>query len=362
MYRLCEGLRAHGEFEPFAALPREEPYWDRFVALLGEDHCLEIPHRKFSLGALLRLIRFARKQGIRIVHSHGKGAATLTRPMVLASLGGMRGVHTAHGVHIGTYGPLAMLLYRAYENATARLGCHALIYVSESEKAKAMAVGLWRGLEHRVIPNGVLPGVDLSAMSATDRAAWVLARRGELGLPAQAFLVATISRFDVQKNMACAFAIAERLPQLTFVWIGDGEERPALEHKAKDAGLANIVCTGFQPQASAYLPACDAYLSTSRWEGLPLAVLEAMANGLPIVASDVTGNRDILSLSDRLYAFPLENPGLAVEHLLRLAQDRSTHESAREASLQLHARHFSLQVMLKQTEAVYGLVAGRTGA
>jgi glycosyltransferase involved in cell wall biosynthesis len=355
MYRLCEGL-IRREHRVFAALPKEEPYWNLFTRLIGEDSCFEIPHRKFTLEALVRLNRFASAHDIKLVHSHGKGAATFGRPLSMLSFGRIQGVHTAHGIHTGRYNQTALALYRLYENVTARLGTHHIIYVSDSERDKAQATGLWLETDSSVIFNGVLPGIDLRHLDSQQQLSFVSDRRNELGLPQDRFLVVTISRFDHQKNMLLAYQIAQRLPNMTFVWVGDGTDREPLQRRAAAEGVNNIVFVGFQRNTQRYLAVCDAYLSTSRWEGLPLAVLEAMANGVPIVASDVVGNRDILKLSNKFLGFPLDYPQQALEHLQMLSDDVEFRRRAAAACIEQHHRHFDLESMIDRTVSVYAKV------
>jgi glycosyltransferase involved in cell wall biosynthesis len=352
MFRLCEGLLKHG-IRVFVALPKEEPYWEKFVSLLGEKSCFEIPHRKFAIGPAARLLRWVSYNKIQLVHSHGKGAATYARLLAMLNMGRLNGVHTAHGIHVGQYGPVSLFLYRIYENVTASVGTQHVIFVSESERAKANEIGLWLKKDCSVIFNGVNPGVDLRQLANDERVRFVRQRRTALGLPQDRFLVVTISRFDLPKNMSLAYRIAKALPELTFVWIGDGDDRGPLQKKAAEEGTSNIVFVGFRHNPQDYLAACDAYLSTSIWEGLPLAVLEAMANGLPLVASNVVGNRDILALSEKLMGYPLDEPEIAIQQLQQLASSECLRQEIAGEVIELHRRYFSLGTMIRKTIEVY---------
>ena len=107
VYRLIDILTP--EIEAFVACPKDYPYWDRYQKLLGSDHMIEIPHRKFAVLRLVYLLRYVRCKGIELIHSHGKGAGAYGR--ILAFLTRKPCVHTFHGVHIGKYSEVSKRLY-----------------------------------------------------------------------------------------------------------------------------------------------------------------------------------------------------------------------------------------------------------
>jgi hypothetical protein len=103
------------------------------------------------------------------------------------------------------------------------------------------------------------------------------------------FTVFTLGRICYQKNPTLFNQIAEALPEVQFVWIGDGELRDELKSK-------NIKITGWADRRTAihYAVNADVFLLTSRWEGLPISLLEAMYMSKLCVVSDVIGNRDVI--------------------------------------------------------------------
>ena len=104
------------------------------------------------------------------------------------------------------------------------------------------------------------------------------------------FTVFTLGRISYQKNPVLFNQIAEKMPDVNFVWIGDGELREELK-------APNISITGWvnREQALAYSIPCDAFLLTSLWEGLPLSLLEAMYMKKVCIVSDVIGNHDVIT-------------------------------------------------------------------
>ena len=112
--------------------------------------------------------------------------------------------------------------------------------------------------------------------------------------------VGEISR---RKNQIFLVNALKLLPNATLTLVGDGDERRSLESFAKKNGLSDrLKITGFTSEKQAYFESTDIYVSASSIEGLPFNIMEAMCFGLPIVASDIKGQRDLLP-SDCLYEY-----------------------------------------------------------
>ena len=105
----------------------------------------------------------------------------------------------------------------------------------------------------------------------------------------QSEIIVTCGRITAARNPALFNSIAKKLPDHTFMWVGDGPQRDEIN-------ASNITVTGLLPRRDAvkYVKNACIYVQTSLWEGMPVSVLEAMAAGKPVVASDILGNRDII--------------------------------------------------------------------
>jgi hypothetical protein len=129
LYRLINLL--HHKINIYTACPEDYPYWNLYSKVLGSDHLIKIPHRKFRIGALLDLLHCLKKNKINIIHSHGKGAGIYSR--FLSLLTGISCIHTFHGIHIGHYGRFKRNLYLLIEKILSRF-TKQYISVSKSEK------------------------------------------------------------------------------------------------------------------------------------------------------------------------------------------------------------------------------------
>ena len=267
-----------------------------------------------------------------------------------AYLTGIPCVHTPHGVHVAQYGPKARFLYRVYENVSARWVDH-VIFVSPEEREVAQTGGLWTRVPSSVIANGV------ETFDANLLARLRSETRERLSVDDERIVVVTLSRFDYPKNMHEAYAVAKALPECLFVWVGDGDDRGELERNARSDKLENLRFLGRQDDPSPYLAAADIYLSTSRWEGLPLAVLEAMAMGRPVVASNVAGHREVVGESGAGLLYPLGDSAQAAQALQRLSDDVAMRQRLGARARQVQQEAYSAQRMAEAVCALYGRLA-----
>jgi len=345
IWLLLRLLEQHG-VRSFVAAPRDYPYWERFAQCVGEDHMLEIPHRRLQPPALLRLASFAREKGIDLLHSHGKGAGLYTRMTKL--LTGIPCVHTFHGIHRGTLPGWVWEFYCTLERLLARL-TRAAIAVSEGERRQILDLRFCRSDALHLVPNGVFCPPDISPAPPE-------ARRD----------IVHTTRFDpAQKNsgalvpMALALRQAGRLERFRFVVLGDGPLRATIESSVQNLGLANsFVFHGAVNSTQSFLKEAFCCLSTSRWEGLPLALLEAMAAGVPVVASDVVGNNDAVTHGRTGLLFPVDDLPFAAKLLLRLADEPELWTALGAAARNDALSRFNAEGMARGTAEVYHAVLG----
>lgn len=339
---LLQGLR--DGFDLYVACPQDQPYWELYKTVVREEKMLEIPHRQFSLKSLFALRRWVLDSQVETVHSHGKGAGLYSRLLKLL-VPGLKVVHTFHGLHFQQYGAFMKQAYFTLERCLARL-TDVFVNVSNGEREQALRLDLFPAGRSQVIYNGVRTGEDHEReLPEID------------GIEPGDFVVMNISRFDYPKNLKMLLDIAAIIfsvdPKVKFLLIGDGPERNELEEIVSRYKLSNVIFAGFQPLAAGLLTSAEAYLSTSRWEGMPIAVLEAMARGLPVVASDVIGNNEAVLPGETGLLFPLEQPQLAVDSILKLKADSDLRRCFSENAKIRYQEHFRVETMVCRTADIY---------
>lgn len=327
----------------FVACPHEPPYYERFAAI-SNGRTVIVPHRAFRTAALLRLVSCVRQHKIQIIHSHGRGAGIYAS--LLAAITRVPWVHTPHGAQ-GLYTSKSGPSFNHLLEKVTSLALQHIIFVSRDERNAALQSGLWTRVPYSVIYNGVMDKSDQDRVTARTRT------RAELSISDTDFVVATISRYNYQKNMDAAYRIARAMPDVTFLWLGDGPDRDALHAKACTSNSRNIRFIQRAGSSDAVLAAADAYLSTSRWEGLPLAVLEAMAMRLPVILSDVVGHNDIMR-SDNVGAdFSLNDLDAAVHTLRLLKMNLPLRLRLGSNARAVQRRDYSFVGMCRSTLCVY---------
>jgi len=331
-----------GHVERWIAAPNDEPYAAQWRALRSVRGRFEIPHRRFSWRALLQLAAACRRHRIAVVHSHGKGAGLYARLLRLL-VPSVRVVHTFHGVHVGEYGKLAGIAYRLLER-TLRPLTTAFVNVSRGERQQCLDLRFVTAERAHVIYNGI-------AQNAAPR---------ETPTGAVAPVILTIARFCFQKHMALALDIADRAraahPGWRFVWVGDGPELDALRQEAVRRALRNVDFAGPTRDVRPYLRSAAVLLSTSRWEGLPYALIEASAEGLPIVATNVVGNDEAVLPGINGSLFSPDDPDEAVHHIAAIVDDATVRKHLAVGARQLVASTFSLERSIGQLVALYDTV------
>lgn len=314
-----------------------------------------------------------RRDGIEVTLFPRRGRRDVARVRGLASMLRETGAHLVHSFLVGA---------NAYAYAASRLaGLRRLIVSSRttmpipSRASRLVHSWVFRSAS-KVIANAesvkeftsayygvpaasirvVRNGVDTAGARAAagDRAA----ARAEMGVPAEAVLVGTVGRLSREKNLDLfvdlAAALARESPSTRFAVVGDGPRRDALARSIRTAGLTErVALPGARSDVQRLLAAMDVFVLTSDTEGLPNAVLEAMAAGLPVVATRVGGVGELVADGLSGHLVP---PGQIVPLLTAvraLVADPGLRARQGSAGLGRIASDFGVARMIEATAGVY---------
>lgn len=303
-----------------------------------------------DLIAFIKLYRLLNKGGFDIVHTHcskagilGRWAARLARvPHV---------VHTPHGnIFYGYYGRLLSYLFVLMERFSARFTNRIITLTNKGRK------------EHLRFKIGFLDqfrtiysGIDLS--SFIDRKEEGISVKKELGIPVNHRVVGSIARLVPVKDhhtlIRAAPLITNELPQILFLLVGNGPLRSQVESLAEELGVGQrTIITGMRDDIPRLLSAMDIVVLTSLNEGMGRSLVEAMAMGRAVVATDVGGVAEVVENGATGLLVPASSPHLLAEAVIDLLKDDKKRESFGERAKKRVAR-FSAQSMVREIEHLY---------
>lgn len=259
-----------------------------------------------DLSAVRALRRVLREIDPDIVHTHSSKAGVIGRAAARGSRAKL--VHTVHGWgHTPDDSPLKRRVLVQTERVMARR-TDVLIAVSDDVRAEGVRCRIGRPEQYRVVPEHVA----IDAVHAEFGAARARAR-ATLGLADDAVAVGWVGRFAPQKDPQTLVAALERIcaerPEVQVALIGDGPLRADVEAAVAAAGIADHVrFHGLRHDARTLFCAFDVVLHPSRWEGQPRVVQEALAERIPVVATEAAGVRQMIDDGVNGFAVPLSDP------------------------------------------------------
>jgi glycosyltransferase involved in cell wall biosynthesis len=274
-----------------------------------------------DLACLLRLSRMLRDDGFDLLHTHSSKAGIVGR--LAAALAGSprRVVHHVHGWSFNTTQPAWIRsAYVLLERLAARPG-FLLLACSGATDAQGRRHRIGRDEDRRIVPYGIDRSENLRAR-ATDHV------RRRLGAGARDVVFLQVGNLKPQKDPLTfargAVLASKRLRRARFWIAGDGPLRPEVERIALEGGIADrFHVLGWRRDVPDLLAAADVLVLTSRFEGLPIAVLRAMAAGLPVVATAVDGTPEAVADGESGLLLRPGDVGALADHLVRLGRDPS---------------------------------------
>jgi glycosyltransferase involved in cell wall biosynthesis len=182
--------------------------------------------------------------------------------------------------------------------------------------------------------------------------------RARLGIPETGFVFGFVGRLSEEKGLQHLLRAFQTLSgadgHAHVVLVGDGPEQPALEQTAREMGLTDrITFAGFQSDTSRWYAAMDAFVLPSLTEGTPLALLEAMAHGVPVVATAVGGVPAIVEDQKNGLLVPPADPAALSEAMRAVARDRQLRQRLSAAGARLVQEQFNIERWTRKVEDLY---------
>jgi glycosyltransferase involved in cell wall biosynthesis len=300
-----------------------------------------------------RFVRLLRERRPDIVHAHSPLVAAVARPLVRLGVAGRPRpalVTTEHNAW-----PTFALPTRLANAVTAPLD-DAVVAVSDEVRASLRPAGL------RARAEVVVHGVDLGA---ADRARPErTAARAELGIADGEVLVLTVANYRPQKAypdlLAAARAVVDRGLPVRFAAVGQGPERAAIEACHRELGLGErFALLGYRRDIPRLLAAADVFTLASRFEGYPVALMEALAAGLPVVATAVGGVADAVTDGVEGRLVPAGDVAALASALAAVAGDAEG-RAAMATAARRRAADFDIRRAARALEARYSRARPRT--
>ncbi|WP_392461560.1 glycosyltransferase family 4 protein [Streptococcus parasuis] len=247
------------------------------------------PFKKDNFRAYKILKKIITSEGYDLVHTHTPIASAIVR-LVCRSLNNVRVFYTAHGFHFFKGAPIVnWFIYYPVEKWLAKY-TDTLITINKEDYSRAKRKFKAKRVEY--VP-GV--GIDLKKFNTVkvDRDL----KRSQLGLPKEAFVVLSVGELNRNKNHEVIIRAIAKIdnPDIHYIVCGEGPLKGYLIDLSEDLGIKNRVhLLGFRKDIAEICKVSDLFTFPSYREGLSVALMEAMANGLPVVCSNIRGNSDLI--------------------------------------------------------------------
>lgn len=304
-----------------------------------------------DLIGVFRLVRFLQTSSYLIVHTHTSKGGFVGR--LAARIAGIPIiVHTAHGFAFHEFSStVALQFYATLERMAARW-CDQIITVSNFHREWALELKIAPLEKIVAIQNGI----------STERLKVTRPRdqvRAELGVSSEEVLIATLGRLAPQKGLeylirAVPYILDQMGNRVRVIIVGEGPLRTELEALVLSIGVnSHVRLIGFRADIADILNAADVIALPSLWEGLSIALLEAMAMAKPIVTTTIGSNREVIEDGKTGLLVPPRDPGALAKAIVSLLADPALAARLGAAAQETFQARFTEERMLNQTWEVY---------
>lgn len=345
---LPESLKQHNqhdyEFHYVYFLPWKDQVVGEIKLAGGRVSCLAARNNIQMLFRLFALMRYIRKHRIRLIHCHLPWAGILGR--LAGYFTGTPVVYTEHNKW-ERYHRITFL----FNKLTFRIQRHVIAVSSE-------VAGSIHRYYHRPVPEVqvVLNGIDAARFARSCLPDQQI--RQHFNIPPNAIVIGVTCVFRPQKQLhlwlQVAAILTNNFKDVYFIIVGDGGLRTQLHQMAQELQLTErLFFAGLQQDVRPYLQAMDIFMMTSAFEGLPVALLEAMSMNCVPACTAAGGIPEIIQNDVNGLLVPLDQPLLLADGISRLLSDPLKIQQMKRAARETVVRRFSVRQMVKELETIY---------
>ncbi len=311
--------------------------------------CLERPINPLKdLLTLIEIYWFIKRNNIEIVHTHSSKAGILGR--LAARLAKVKIIiHTVHGWSFNDYQPRVKRLFFIWLERLSAWFSDKLVVVSYYDRQKGLDSHIGKENKYSFIRYGV----DYTEFNIKDQNI-----REELGINPNDLVVGMIACFKPQKSpqnfIRLAFLVKKFSPHIKFLLVGDGILRRSIEKLIEKLNLKNyVILTGWRCDIPRILSAIDVFVLTSLWEGLPIAILEAMASSKPVISTHTGGVSEVIVEGKTGFLVRPRDINRMSERLAVLIKDENLRRQIGQNARAGLGSNFTLTNMISKTENLY---------
>lgn len=326
------------------------PYCDHYVDIPFERN----PLKPGNVKAYKMLREIIEKEQFDLIYCHTPVGAMLARLAgISARKRGTKVIYMAHGFHFYNGAPLLnWMIYYPAEKFLSRF-TDGLITINQEDYRRAQKFHAGKTI---LIP-GV--GIDLDKFQKKEPTRQEI--RNKLGIPESKIILMSVGELTKRKNHMVMIEALARLKEYDILYVicGDGPLKAQLRAKAEELGVRDrLKLLGFRKDIAELHKAADIFVFPSLQEGLPVALMEAMASGLPIVASKIRGNEDLISNNQGGYLVnPMDSEQVA-KAIEKMIQNPKKREKMEKRNLEIITKYGQETVLQKMDEFFDEIVGG----
>ena len=306
-----------------------------------------------DLRVIKRLASTLREHRVDVVQSHNWGTL-LETTLACRRIKGIRHVHTEHGQELSAIHAHGVKRWlRTFAGRWALKRIDSVVAVAESVRERLRKEWDCPCLNIDFIPNGVCAPASPETPENRNNL------RKSLGLSEDSFLIGTVGRLAPVKDFGNAIDAVVRLRSagnpVDFVIVGDGPEKEALNARTRESGMTDhIHFIGYRDDINEWLHAFDVYVNSSLSEAMSMSILEAMAIGLPVIATNVGDSGFLINGKDPCgIVVPPADPISLADAISKLLLDKDQRHLLGEQGKKRHTNQYSLESMINGYEKLY---------